>query len=150
MSGSSKVFYHNGRPTMRVLDNFVSTKELVYWQTRINEGTRLGTPFDPKGTELWAKIQEIIGMNLTGSNLYLISSEDKANLHRDPKQYSVIFYPFDSDGALATFEDDWKTMKEKIDIKSNRLVLFACSEEVHAQIPPLSGRRYSVVFKFQT
>jgi len=135
---------------MQVLDNFVSTRELVYWQTRINEGTRLGTPFDPKGTELWDKIKEIIGLQLTGSNLYLISSEDKPNPHRDPKQYSAIFYPFDSTGVLATYAPDWKTIREKIDIKANRLILFACSEQVHAQIPPLSGRRFSVVFKFST
>ena len=134
---------------LRILDNFVSTKELVYWQTRINEGTRQGTPFDPKGTELWAKIQEIIGLQLTGSNLYLISSEDKPNPHRDPKQYSAIFYPFDSSGYLVTYAEDWKTVTDSIQIKSNRLVLFDCSKEVHAQVPPITGRRYSVVFKFE-
>ncbi len=133
---------------MRILENFVSPKELVYWQTRINEATKNGTPFNPKGTELWGRIQEIIGLPLTRSDLYMITSEDGLKVHQDSKQYSAIFYPFDSTGVLATYEDDWKTMKKKIDIKSNRLVLFACSEEPHAQVPPLTGRRYSVVFKF--
>lgn len=135
---------------MRILDNFVSTKELVYWQTRINEGKRQGTPFDPKGTELWNKIEEIVSLPLTRSDLYLIKPEDAPNLHKDQTQYSAIFYPFDSDGCLAIYEDDHKTQKELVDIKSNRLVLFACSDHYHSQIPPKTGRRYSVVFKFST
>jgi len=136
--------------SLRIIDDFAGAKELELWQDKIHRATRQGTPIKPWNTSLWQKIRRLINLPLTRCDLYVIESNDHNNIHRDQTQYSAIFYPFNSTGSLAIYEEDHRTIKGCVEIKANRLVLFACSEQYHSQVPPQTGKRYSVVFKFST
>ena len=130
-----------------IIDNFLPKKDLVYWQTRITEATISGTPFNPEREYLFEKINELIGLVFVGARLYRIPPEIPANPHQDSNQYAVIFYPFDNDGKVAIYTDDHK-LAYTIDIKSNRLILLDCANQIHSQIAGHSTR-YSVVFKYR-
>lgn len=132
---------------IRIFDDFLPKKELIYWQTRITEATISGTPFNPEHEYLFEKINELIGLVFVGARLYRLPPGIPANPHQDSNQYAVVFYPYDNDGTLGIYDRDHKLI-DRIAIKSNRLVLLDCANQIHAQIAGHSPR-FSVVFKYR-
>jgi len=130
-----------------ILDNFLPSKDLIYWQGRINEATITGKPFNPEREYLFEKINELIGLVFVGAWLYRIPQSIPTNPHKDGNQYAVIFFPFDNDGKIGIYTMDHK-LAHTITIKCNRLVLLDCANQIHAQIAGHSPR-YSVVFKYR-
>ena len=131
----------------QILDDFLPIKELTYWQARVTEASVTGTPFNPHGSLLFNKINELIGLVFVGAWLYRIPQGIPANPHQDCNQFAVVFFPFDNGGALAIYDKDYKA-REQIDIKANRLVLLDCANQLHSQIAGQTPR-YSVVFKYR-
>lgn len=131
----------------QIFDNFISKLELESWQKRSNEALQIGAKINPEGTELFNKIKELIKLKFRSCRYYKIDSSYKLKPHKDPGEFVALFYPFDSDAGLGIYNDKDELINT-IEVKQNRLILFDCSENKHAQIPPKQGFRYSIPFKF--
>jgi len=128
---------------IKIIDNFLSSKELKKIQV-LCLADSLSLQEFPKRGVLLEKCSKIArGGECISAMLYRVPADTTANPHRDGQPHSTVFYPFDSDGPLGIWNDDWK-LKELIQIKENRLVSWDSVDLIHSQQPPSKGVRYSV------
>lgn len=128
---------------MKIIDNFLTRERLEYIQELCNKSPNEITHI-PEDTI--PEILQQIPLKCKSSTIYRINDREMNDPHIDKDEFSVILYPFDSDGCLALYRDG--LFMHALSITENKLVLFECYEIWHKQVPPYHGDRICVVYKF--
>jgi len=134
---------------MRIIDNFLSPDGLQLIKNKCLNSQLRAESFKSFESELFKKCQEVFHGSCIHAMIYRINPQAQSNPHIDYRKWSTVFYPFDSDGGLGIWTDNWK-MTQIIKVKENRLVAYESGVVIHSQEPPSKGTRYSVAFHWSS
>lgn len=130
---------------MKIIDDFLTPEGLTFIKYKALVHQEPAEPFRSTDSELYKKCEAIFKTPCTNAMIWRVPSTTKVNPHLDSKKKSTVFYPFDSDGALILYNPD-HTIRERIEVKENRMVILESGQVIHGQEPPTNGTRYSVAF----